>query len=293
MKLTLLEATDTALKVRFEDVAPHFVNALRRTLVADIPKMAIEDVEFHLGPIRAEDGREYESVAPLFDEIVAQRLGLIPIPTDLSVFNRRQECPNCKGEGCPSCTIIYSLNKRGPATVFSGDLEPIGDTSLRVRDPDIPIAKLGDGQALLVYATAQLGTGREHAKYQVAQGVGYSFVPILKVAGKTFEASQSKVPLCIDHILVPTAAEEETIELRGDCKACKRFADEYDTKTVKVWWDSSKIVLLFETDGSLTARETFSTALDILEKRFREVSESEPRPSTSQPTTAKNDKPPA
>ena len=271
MKLTVLEATDTFLKVRFDDVAPHVVNALRRTLVADVPKMAIEDVEFHLGPIRAEDGKEYESVAPLFDEIVAQRLGLVPIPTDLTLFNRRQDCPNCKGEGCPSCTIIYSLNKRGPATVFSGDLEPIGDTGLRIRDANIPITKLGEGQALLVYATAQLGTGREHAKFQVAQGAGYAFVPVLRVGGKTFEASQSKVPACTDHVLVPTSAEEETVELRADCKACKRFSEEYDAKTVKVWWDPSKVVLHFETDGSLSANETFVAALDILEKRFREV----------------------
>src|SRR5207247_1655611 len=76
-------------------------NALRRVLVADVPKMAIEDVEFHLGPIRAEDGKEYESVSPLFDEMIAHRLGLIPIPTDLGLYNRREGCPNCHGEGCP------------------------------------------------------------------------------------------------------------------------------------------------------------------------------------------------
>jgi len=270
VKLTVLEATDTFLKVRFDDVTPHIVNALRRTLIADVPKMAIEDVEFHLGPIRAEDGKEYESVAPLFDEIVAQRLGLLPIPTDLKLFNRRQDCPTCKGEGCPNCTVIYSLNKRGPTTVFSGDLEPIGDVSLRVKDPNIPLTRLGEGQALLVYATAQLGTGREHAKFQVAQGVGYAFVPILKVGSKSFEASQAKVPACVDHILVPTT-EEEIVDLRADCKACKQFADAYDTKTVKVVLDPTKIVLHFETDGSLTAREALFAALETLEKNYRNL----------------------
>jgi len=270
VKLSVLEATDTFLKVRFDDVTAHFVNALRRTLIADVPKMAIEDVEFHLGPIRGEDGKEYESVAPLFDEIVAQRLGMLPIPTDLKLFNRRQDCPTCKGEGCPNCTVIYSLNKRGPTTVFSSDLEPIGDVSLRIRDPNIPLTRLGEGQALLVYATAQLGTGREHAKFQVAQGVGYTFVPILKVGSKSFEASQSKVPPCVDHILVPSN-EEEVVDLRPDCKACKRFAEEYDTKAVKVLWDPTKIILHFETDGSMTAGDAFRAALDILGNQFSEV----------------------
>ncbi|EQD75161.1 RNA polymerase Rpb3/Rpb11 dimerization domain protein, partial [mine drainage metagenome] len=38
------------------------VNAIRRVLVADVPKLAIEDVEFHLGPIRDEaTGKDYDS----------------------------------------------------------------------------------------------------------------------------------------------------------------------------------------------------------------------------------------
>ena len=64
MDLKVLESADTSITVRFDDTDPAFVNAIRRTLLADVPKMAIEDVEFHLGPIRAEDGKEYESVAP-------------------------------------------------------------------------------------------------------------------------------------------------------------------------------------------------------------------------------------
>ena len=258
------------MTVRFEDVTPPLVNALRRTLLADVPKMAIEDVEFHLGPIRAEDGKEYESVAPLFDEIISHRLGLIPIPTDLALFVPRSECPNCNGEGCPTCTIIYSLNKRGPTTVLSGDLEPIGDPKLKPTDANIPIVKLGEGQALLVYASAVLGTGRDHAKWQVAHGVGYRFVPFLRVGGKTIEASEAEVPACEDHMLRPTT-EETTVELRSDCKACKKFADAYDVKSVKVFHDPSKIELRFETDGSLGAKDALFTALDVLEKRLSEI----------------------
>src|SRR3970040_1534284 len=254
MKVKVLESTSTSRAIPFDTVSPALLNALRRTLLADVPKMAIEDVEFHLGPIRTEDGKEYESVAPLFDEIISHRLGLVPLPTDLGLFVPRSECPNCKGEGCSTCTIIYSLNKRGPTTVLSGDLEPIGDPKLKPADPDIPIVKLGEGQALLIYATAILGTGREHAKWQVAHGVGYRFVPMLKAGGKTFEASEAKVPLCQDHIIKPTV-EEETVELRSDCKMCKKFADAYGVKTVTIFQDPSKIELRFETAGRLSPKE--------------------------------------
>src|SRR3989442_15872748 len=170
MELKVPEHSDSSLTVRFDDADPAFVNSIRRTLLADVPKMAIEDVEFHLGPIRAEDGKEYESVAPLFDETISPRLGLVPIPTDLQLYVPKATCPNCHGEGCSNCTIIYSLNKRGPGIVTSGDLEPIGDPKLKPKDALIPIVKLGDGQALLIYATAILGTGRDHAKWQGAHG---------------------------------------------------------------------------------------------------------------------------
>src|SRR3970040_2970808 len=164
MKIKVLQQKDDTVRLLLSETDPSYANALRRVLLADVPKMAIEDVDFHLGPIRAEDGKEYESVSPLFDEMIAHRLGLVPIPTDLALYNPRENCPSCHGEGCPSCTIIYSINKRGPRLVTSADLEPIGDTKLRPRDANIPIVKLGDGQAMLIYATAVLGHGEENAK---------------------------------------------------------------------------------------------------------------------------------
>ena len=87
MKVKVLAQSDDTMKLLLDGTEPAFANALRRVLVADVPKMAIEDVEFHLGPIRSEDGKEYESIAPLFDEIIAHRLGLVPLPTDLDLYN--------------------------------------------------------------------------------------------------------------------------------------------------------------------------------------------------------------
>src|SRR5207249_11409000 len=105
MKVKVLAKADESMRLLLEGTEPAYADALRRVLGSDVPKMAIEDVEFHLGPIRGDDGKEYESVSPLFDEMIAHRLGLIPIPTDLGLYNRREGCPSCHGEGCPSCTI--------------------------------------------------------------------------------------------------------------------------------------------------------------------------------------------
>ncbi len=270
MKVRILSQKDDSLKALVEDTEPAYINALRRVLIADVPKMAIEDVEFHLGPIRAEDGKEYESVAPLFDEMIAHRLGLIPIPTDLGLYNRREDCPTCHGEGCPNCTIIYSVNKRGPGLVTSADMEPIGDTKLRPKDQGIPIVQLADGQAILIYATAQLGTAKEHAKWQPTHGVGYAYYPTLKAGSKAVDTLDPSVPFCTAHMLT-TSLEEETVELPEDCGVCAKFREAYNVDSVKVSSDPKRFVLQFETDGSLSAKDVLLKALDILTERFGDL----------------------
>ena len=91
MKIEIKELKENYAKFIISKTTPSFVNTLRRTLVVDVPKLAIEGVDFHLGHLgtKRKDGVdiEYYSMAPLFDEIIAHRLGLIPIPTDLELFN--------------------------------------------------------------------------------------------------------------------------------------------------------------------------------------------------------------
>lgn len=270
MKVKVLASTPESMRLLLEETEPAYANALRRVLLSDVPKMAIEDVEFHLGPIRADDGKEYESVSPLFDEMIAHRLGLVPIPTDLGLYNRREDCPTCHGEGCPNCTIIFSVNRRGPGLVTSADLEPIGDSKLKPTDPKIPIVTLGDGQAMLVYATAVLGTGRDHAKWQSTHGVGYRYYPILKAGTKALDPLDPEVPFCESH-MASTSTEEEVIPLSADCETCKKFMDQYKVDSVKAGNDPTRIVMEFETDGSMSAKAALSAALDIVSKRFSDL----------------------
>ncbi len=271
MKVDVRELEDDRAFLLIEDVDPSFVNALRRTLMADVPKMAIEDVEFHLGPIRGEDGKEYESVAPLFDEIIAHRLSLIPVPTDLDLFVRREECENCGGEGCTNCTLIYSLNKKGPGTVFSGDLHPIGDSKFAPIDPNIPIVKLGEGQAMLTYATAVLGSGRDHAKWQAAQAASYKYYPVLDFDPKDSGLGEEIANVCPVNIL--EAGEEFRVTDIEKCTLCK-LCEEKSEGRIKVRGDAAKFLFNFETDRSLTARQALLKGLEILDVKFREFANS-------------------
>jgi DNA-directed RNA polymerase subunit D len=270
MKVEVLKLEDMYAELLLEDVDPSFANALRRTLVADIPKMAIEDVEFHLGPIRGDEGDEFESVTPLFDEIIAHRLGMIPIPTDPDLYTFRDQCKDCAGEGCPNCTIMYSLNKKGPSTVYSGDLEPVGDSSLKVVDEKIPIVKLGDGQAMLVYATAVLGTGRGHAKWQVAQGVGYKYFPIIEVDCDECDFCGMCAEICPRDVF---SVKKKSVEVKSplNCNFCMTCVEDCPKKCISVEGDPTRIHFHFETDGSLKAVDALRFALDSLAGKFEDL----------------------
>ena len=264
MDIEIIEMAERKAKFILKNSSPAMANALRRTLLSDIPKMAIDKVEFHLGPIMYDD-KEYESVTPLFDEIIAHRLGMVPVPTDLNLFCPQSECV-CGGEGCPNCTIMYSLNKIGPCTVLSGDLEPLGNPDLRVKDEFIPIVELTDGQAVLIYATAVMGTAKKHVKWQVANGVGYKYLP--QIATEEGMEADEEVLECA--ALCPKKVfevEDGKLVIKNplECSLCRACTDHLGEKGgITVTGDDQNFFFKFETDGSLTAQQALDKAVEIL-----------------------------
>ncbi len=274
MKVKIRELQERKAKIVISDANPTLANALRRVLIADVPKLAIEDVEFHLGSIAGREGDEgeYESTTPLFDEIIAHRLGLIPIPTDLNLYNYREQCETCDGEGCPNCTVIYSLNKKGPCTVYSGDLIPVGDTDLSVADKYIPIVKLTENQALLIYAIAELGTANEHAKWQPTSGVGYKYYPSIEIDEDKCDNCGECVSKCPIDILEEKDGKIIVTDLER-CKLCHVCDEECPRGAIDVLGLENKFILRYETDGSLSAEEVLKQSLIALVDKFENVIE--------------------
>lgn len=146
------------MKVLIEGITTAMAGELRRIMISEIPTMAIEWVDFHAN----------DSI--LWDEIVAHRLGLIPLTFDPKYFNFKDEC-QCEGKGCSRCQVAFALKRTGPCMVYSGDLKTTDDRVKPVFDK-IPIVELMDGQEIELEAMAELGLGKNHAKWQGAV-VGY------------------------------------------------------------------------------------------------------------------------
>ncbi|AEH06976.1 DNA-directed RNA polymerase subunit D [Methanothermococcus okinawensis] len=136
------EKTRIGERLKFNLKAPlSFSSALRRIMISETPTYAIENVYF------------YENTSSMYDELIAHRLGLIPI----------------KGKPVSNDeVIIFALIKEGPCVVYSGDLESeTGEVVFK----HIPIVKLKEGQKLELECEALVGTGKTHAKWQPCNAV--------------------------------------------------------------------------------------------------------------------------
>ena len=173
MKVAATEFKGNKGVVELEDADVCLINALRRVMIADLPKLAIDDVII------------YDNTSPLFDEIIAHRLAMIPIPTDLQLITYRDEC-TCKGKGCPSCTVRYTLSKEEEGPVYSGDLQS-EDESWAIQDDKIPIVELGKEQRIILEVEAVLGRGKDNAKWQAVQAPSYRMKTLLEYDEKRLD----------------------------------------------------------------------------------------------------------
>src|SRR4030042_3175635 len=159
MKITMKELTSTKAVLHINETDAYFVNSLRRVMLADLPKLSIDDVII------------YDNTSPLFDEVIAHRISLIPIPTDLKLLSFKNQC-TCKGAGCVNCTVRYTLSKEGEGIVYSGDLQP-EEKSWAIKEDLIPIVELSKDQRLILEVEAVLGRGKDHAKWQSVQAPAF------------------------------------------------------------------------------------------------------------------------
>lgn len=252
MQIELRELTDNKGRIVVTGTDASVVNALRRAMIADVPKLAIDEVTI------------YDNTSALFDEMVAHRLGLVPIPTDLNMLNFRDQCV-CKGEGCPNCTVIYTLSKEGPATVYSGDLQPT-DRKWEVKDKRIPIIKLLSGQRVMLEASAVLGTSKQHAKWQPVTAVGFKQYPVIELLSPSCPEDGACAKMA------PTVFAYENGQVRlKDAESFKYSADALKMckDHIKVSFRKDKFVFRFETDGALPAKEVLVRAIGALKDKLK------------------------
>ena len=133
-------------KVRFKlNMSLSLANALRRS-VNYIPVLAIDSLEIS------------KNDSALYDEIIAHRMGLVPLKNEK--LKLPEDCDCGKEEGCGKCSIKFKLSAIGPSMVYSDQLSPKGNVIYKM-----PVTLLEKDQELEFVAIAKMGIGVKHAKY--------------------------------------------------------------------------------------------------------------------------------
>jgi DNA-directed RNA polymerase subunit D len=156
VKVKLLDETPSSVTLQLDGIDRSYANAVRRFCIAEVPCMAIDDVVI------------LENSSVLYDEILAHRLGMVPIKTDLERYVLPEKCDCGSPLGCHKCRVLFVLDAKGKdkvTTVYSGDLVS-EDREIRPVSETIPLVKLALGQSVKLEAYARLGRGKEHAKWQ-------------------------------------------------------------------------------------------------------------------------------
>ncbi len=232
------------------------MNILRRICMNEVPVMAIEDVEY----------KKNSSV--LYDEMLALRLGLVSLATDLKGYTLPAEC-TCKGAGCAKCQVQITLTAKGPGVVYAKDLKP-KDPKVKPVYPDTPIVKLLEGQEIELVATAQLGLGKEHAKWSPCLAY-YRQKPALKI-GK--EADAKRVMTAAKGTRLDALSEkagklavDETKLALSDCPEAYEDLD----RAIALELSDDTFIFAIESWGQLAPKEILGASADRMLLYLKEL----------------------
>lgn len=256
MDIVISRLDDNVGRFCLESSSPAFANAFRRAMISEVPTLAIDEV------------RIYDNTSALFDEMLAHRIGMIPLETDVSSYVRREEC-TCEGEGCPGCTVTYTLSVEGPCMVYSRDLIS-ADPAAAPADPNIPLVKLTTDQKVVLEARAQLSTGREHAKWQPVSACGFKNYPVIEVSDSC-DACGKCVEECPRDILIAEKGRVKPIPERVEdcslCRLCERACIGTgigEEPAIRVKADDTRFIFVVEGDGSLPVKMILTHALKYI-----------------------------
>ncbi|MBT4651831.1 DNA-directed RNA polymerase subunit D [Candidatus Woesearchaeota archaeon] len=227
-----------------------FVNVIRRIITEEVPTLAIEDVEIK------------ENSSGLYDEMLALRLGLVPIKTDLKSYTFKEGC-KCEGAGCARCELKMAMKVSKKGYVYA-------DSAVS-KDPkckfvyNMPITKILPKQKVELQMTAILGRGKDHAKWSPGWGF-YKKEPVITIGNvKDAEKVANVCPKGIFNAKGGKLALNK--DKVYDCHLCNACVDLDDVKLE----DTDNYIFTLESWGQLSCKDVLTTSMSILLEKLDQL----------------------
>lgn len=252
MEVEILRIEGDEMEFILSDATPAVANALRRAMMKEVPVMAIDDVEFK------------RNDSAMYDEIIAHRLAMVPLTTPPKRYVLPEEC-KCREKRCPKCSAELTLKTEGPETVVSGSLKA-HDPEVKPVSDSVPIVKLLPGQKLELTATARLGLGKNHAKWEPGV-ITYKYMPAVEIDPKKCNVCEQCVEVCPKHVL---KKEEDKIVVENlrSCSICKSCVEACPKGAISVSGDPTRFIFYIESSGTLPPGEIVLKGIEALREKF-------------------------
>ena len=247
MNVKILKESEEKIVYHISEAELPLVNALRRLILEEVPTIAIDEVTF------------VKNNSALYDEMIAHRLGLLPLTSDIKSYDFQEDC-KCKGKGCARCQVKITLQAKGPCTVFASELKS-KDSKIKPVYPETPITILLKGQDLQLEAVAKLGRGKDHSKF--APGlVYYRFYPALKAS------KDSDIKKCAE-LSDNLEVKSSKLEIKDIAKWNEAQEQICEQNKVAVEYDKENFIFTLESWGQLDIKKIPGIALNILEDKLK------------------------
>ncbi len=223
-----------------KDTSIAFINAVRRSVMLHTPCLAIEDVSI------------YQNDSVLFDEMLAHRLGMLPIKTD-KTYKLGDK-------------VKLVVEKEGPCTVYSKDIKST-DPKIDITDKNIPITKLTKDQKIKIEMQAVMMPGREHAKWQPAI-ISYSEVPQF-IVSKDCNGCDHCAKACPVKI-IEIKGKKPILKDQYKCTLCGACVDSCEKEALKLDFNKNEYILVIEPVAGLSEKETIEGATNAIIEKSKE-----------------------
>lgn len=267
-----MEKTPLHLKIHIKDIPLHVLNSIRRTIIAEVPTMAIDAVVFTMNS------------SVFYDEYIAHRLGLIPLTSEaaLNKYKPPEECREAGDRGLftEDCFVKLDLEGRGEesrlVTLYSRDLKT-SDPDVKPVYDNIPIIILGKNQEIRLEAYARLGRGKEHAKWSPVSIAAHKYIADIRIDDKKCLGEKCKkcLEVCPRGIL---SFRDGKIVVNTDkifnCSLCRICEEHCPAGAIRVNWRKNEYILTIESTGSLSPKRILIEAVKILENKLDDFIES-------------------
>ena len=273
------------LEIDLIGLAPAIANAYRRIMIAEVPTMAIEHCFIR------------QNTSVLQDEMLAHRLGMVPIRVDPTKFDFK---PSSLPPDAASAahTVVFDLKvkceKLHNAHQTSGRREdlhkdykifthhlkwkPVGSQEkkftgknvIRPMHKNILLAKLADKQELDLTVHVNKGIGRDHAKFSPVATATYRLMPRIeineKVTGEAAIRLQNSFSKGVVELSGPNN-EAKIVNARLDSGSRNIFRHADLKDKVKYELIKDHYIFRIESTGAIPSIDILLQSCDILDTK--------------------------